>query len=56
MKRLLESVKSYNKYQAEELVSEAIVDAEFLKSGNKNVLSIRLYHFEEDMKDYEDER
>lgn len=56
MKNLLKSVKEYNQRQARELISEAILDLEYITSLNDNVLSLRLYHFQETLKDMEVER
>lgn len=45
MEILLKSVKECNQIQAQELISEAIVDIEYIRSLSDNTLSLRLYHF-----------
>lgn len=56
MESLLEQVKDYNQKQAQELVSEAIVDGQYINSIKKDVLSLRLYHFKRRMKNMEVDR
>ena len=45
MENLLKGVKKCNQKQAEELISEAIVDLQYITHLNEDVLSLRLYHF-----------
>ena len=41
---LIKSVKPYNINEAKKLISEAILDWEYLNSENPNIYSIRLHH------------
>ena len=52
---LLERVNSYNKRHAQELVSEAVLDINFISKPNVNVSSLRLYHYRNSKKDKETE-
>lgn len=47
MQTLLKEVKEYNKEQAQELISEAIIDSGYITNSNEDILSLRLYHFKE---------
>ena len=42
---LLQKVNSYNKKKAQELVSETVLDINFISKSNVNVSSLRLYHY-----------
>ena len=48
MEKLLEKVEPYNQKIARELVSETLVDMEFLETGNMDVLSLRLYQLKKE--------
>lgn len=49
MKKLFNSVKEYNKRNAQELISEAIVDLKYITSLDNSILSLRLYRFNENL-------
>lgn len=56
MEELLKDVKDYNQNQAKSLISEAILDLNYITNDNPNCLSLRLYHFVENTKNRGDER
>lgn len=55
MKNSLKNVKEYNQENAENLISEAIVDLTYLDDPNAGCLSIRLYHFKDSIKNLKGE-
>lgn len=56
MQNLLKRVKGYNKEQARELISEAIVDLEYITHSEDDNLSLRLYQFKRRINIIEEER
>ena len=56
MTESLKSVKEYNERQARSLISEAILDLEYITTLSEEALSLRLYHYLETLKDMEVER
>ena len=55
MQSLFKSVKEYNQKQAQKLISEAIVDLEYIAHSNEDNLSLRLYQFKK-LNNKEEER
>lgn len=44
MKNLKDNVESYNQEQAKKLISEAVLDSEFIENPNTEYISLRLSH------------
>lgn len=55
MDELLENVASYNKEQAENFISDAILDLKYICENEENMSSLRLYHFMQNQKPKDDE-
>lgn len=56
MKTLLNDVRPYNEKFAKKLISEAVLDLNFLDKPNTNVLSLRLYQLKSNMEKATEER
>lgn len=56
MQSLFKRVKGYNQKQAQELISEAIVDLEYITHSNDDNLSLRLYQFKRRINSRKEER
>lgn len=50
----LKNVKTFNKLEAEKLVSEAILDLKFIENPNTNIVSLRLGHIKYNIKEGEE--